>query len=65
MDGEGMNTNEDFKRWQCVLCAFVYDEALGMPDDGVPAGTRWADVPETWTCPDCSAGKADFEMVQI
>jgi rubredoxin len=48
--------------WQCALCAFVYDEAKGMPDEGVAAGTRWEDVPETWTCPDCSASKSDFQM---
>ncbi len=48
-----------------MLCAFVYDEAAGMPDDGIAPGTPWAEVPETWTCPDCSATKADFEMVQI
>jgi len=48
--------------WQCALCAFVYDEAKGMPGEGVAAGTRWEDVPETWTCPDCSASKSDFQM---
>ena len=54
-----------FKTWRCALCAFVYDEAKGMPDEGVPPGTRWQDVPETWNCPDCAASKADFEMVEI
>ena len=48
--------------WQCALCSFSYDEAKGMPDEGVAAGTRWEDVPETWTCPDCSASKSDFAM---
>jgi rubredoxin len=48
--------------WQCALCAFVYDESKGMPEEGVAAGTRWEDVPETWTCPDCSASKSDFQM---
>jgi rubredoxin len=52
------------KRWQCALCAFSYDEALGMPEDGIAAGTRWADVPESWTCPDCGACKTDFEMIE-
>ena len=55
----------EFKVWQCVLCAFVYDEAAGMPEDGIAPGTRWADVPENWGCPDCSAKKNDFEMVEI
>ena len=53
------------KKWMCILCAFVYDEALGMPDEGVAPGTRWQDVPETWSCPDCSASKADFQMVEV
>jgi len=54
-----------FKKWQCVLCAFYYDEALGLPDEGIAPGTRWEDVPESWTCPDCAAGKSDFEMVEV
>lgn len=58
-------SGNDYKRWQCVLCAFIYDEAAGMPDEGIAPGTRWADVPEAWTSPDCSASKADFDMVQI
>jgi rubredoxin len=54
-----------FKVWQCVLCGFIYDEATGLPGDGIPPGTRWADVPDSWLCPDCSAPKSDFEMVEI
>ena len=54
-----------FKVWQCVLCGFIYDEAAGLPGDGIPPGTRWADVPDNWLCPDCSAPKSDFEMVEI
>lgn len=69
-----MNTDTDtpdtaveqpFRTWQCILCGFVYDEAAGMPDEGIPAGTRWEDVPDAWICPDCSATKADFEMIVI
>jgi len=51
--------------WQCMLCAFVYDEAKGMPDEGVAPGTLWEDVPETWYCPDCSASKSEFQMAQV
>ena len=57
--------NGEFKTWQCILCAFVYDEAAGLPEDGIAPGTRWADVPETFGCPDCSATKADFEMIEF
>jgi rubredoxin len=57
--------DEPFKVWQCVLCGFTYDEAEGLPSDCFPPGTRWADVPADWICPDCSATKSDFEMVAI
>jgi rubredoxin len=51
--------------WQCMLCAFMYDEAKGMPDEGIAPGTPWEDVPETWFCPDCSASKSDFQMALV
>lgn len=51
--------------WQCALCAFVYDEAKGLPDEGIAPGTPWEDVPETWFCPDCSASKSDFQMALV
>lgn len=27
------------RKWQCVVCGFIYDEALGLPEEGIPAGT--------------------------
>jgi rubredoxin len=54
-----------YRTLQCVLCAFVYDEEAGLPEEGIAPGTRWEDVPETWSCPDCSATKKDFVMVEI
>jgi rubredoxin len=61
----GVIEEAEFKTWQCILCAFVYDEAAGLPEDGIAPGTRWTDVPETFGCPDCSAKKADFEMIEF
>lgn len=55
----------EFKILQCILCGFMYDEAVGMPEEGIPAGTRWEDVPQDWICPECSATKQDFEMIEI
>jgi rubredoxin len=53
------------KVWQCIICGFIYDEAKGLPEEGIAAGTPWESVPETWQCPDCGVGKTDFEMVEI
>jgi rubredoxin len=49
-------------KWRCRNCGFIYDEALGLPAEGIAPGTRWADVPEDWYCPDCGTEKSDFEM---
>lgn len=53
------------RSWECVLCGFVYDEAQGLPEDGIAPGTRWEDVPADWTCPDCAAPKADFSELEF
>jgi len=53
------------KRWRCIICDFVYDEREGIPDQGIAAGTRWQDVPDSWICPDCGAQKKDFDMVEF
>ncbi|WP_298810806.1 FAD-dependent oxidoreductase [uncultured Psychrobacter sp.] len=53
------------KKWLCIVCGWVYDEAKGWPADGIAPGTRWEDIPEDWLCPDCQVTKADFEMLDI
>ena len=53
------------KKWQCIVCGLIYNEADGWPDDGIAPGTLWQDVPEDWLCPDCGVGKMDFEMIEI
>ena len=55
----------EFKRWICLGCGFLYDEALGLPEEGIAPGTRWEDVPDDFVCPDCGTPKAMFEMVLI
>ena len=52
------------KKWQCLVCGFVDDEAEGLEDEGISPGTLWEDVPEDWVCPECGVGKADFEMLE-
>jgi rubredoxin len=55
----------DYKKYQCSICGFIYDEEKGAPTEGLAPGTRWADIPEDWFCPDCGTAKAEFEMVEI
>ncbi|HJS36411.1 MAG TPA: rubredoxin [Pseudoxanthomonas sp.] len=58
-------TTTIFRTWMCVVCGFIYDEADGLPEEGIAPGTRWEDIPADWTCPDCGVGKDDFEMVEL
>jgi rubredoxin len=51
--------------WMCLICGWIYDEAVGDAETGLAPGTSWADVPMNWTCPECGARKEDFEMVRI
>jgi len=53
------------KRYMCVVCGFVYDEAEGSPEHGIPPGTRFDDLPLNWKCPECGAGKEEFEVVDL
>ncbi len=55
---------DDYKVYKCAVCSFEYNEAEGLPDDGIKLGTRWADIPEEWLCPECGVGKADFELLE-
>lgn len=54
-----------YRTWMCVVCGFIYDEAAGLPEEGIAPGTRWEDIPDTWTCPDCGVTKDDFEMMPL
>jgi rubredoxin len=53
------------KIWQCVVCNFIYNEAEGIPEDGIAPGTPWESVPADWACPECGVSKAEFVMVEL
>ncbi|MCC2636964.1 MAG: Rubredoxin [Moraxellaceae bacterium] len=38
------------KKWQCVVCGFIYDEAVGMPWDGIPAACPGIAFPSSAGC---------------
>lgn len=49
-----------FRKFKCVICDHIYDEKEGDPASGIAPGTKWEDIPDTWTCPDCGATKDAF-----
>ena len=47
--------------FKCPECAYIFDEALGDPQEGYPAGTTFDSLPDEFACPDCSVRfKEDF-----
>src|ERR1039458_6225593 len=55
-----MSAIETLQRWICESCGFIYDPDEGDPDGGIPPGTAFEDIPDTWFCPVCGARKRDF-----
>ena len=53
------------KVWECLVCGFIYEEVLGLPDECIAPSTPWEDIPDDWACPDCGVTKSDFEMVAV
>ncbi|MBQ3462139.1 MAG: rubredoxin [Clostridia bacterium] len=47
-------------KYVCSICGYVYDPAVGDPDNGIPAGTPFEELPEDWHCPRCKQGKDKF-----
>ncbi|MDR2771265.1 MAG: rubredoxin [Clostridiales Family XIII bacterium] len=47
------------EKFECP-CGYVYDPAVGDPDNGVAPGTSFADLPEDWLCPQCGFEKSLF-----
>ena len=51
------------QKWTCVICGYEYDPLTGDPDNGIAPGTAFEDLPDSWVCPLCGAGKDQFEKV--
>lgn len=47
---------------ECIICGYRYHGEAGLPEAGIAPGTQWEQVPDAWTCPECGAGKHDFEI---
>jgi rubredoxin len=53
-------STQTLQRWICESCGYIYDPDEGDPDGGIPAGTAFEDIPDSWFCPVCGARKRDF-----
>lgn len=51
------------RQYRCIICGYIYDPEKGDVENGVAAGTAFEDIPDSWVCPECGAGKEEFEPV--
>lgn len=47
-------------KYVCNVCGWVYDEEVGLPQQGIAAGTKFEDLPDDFACELCGVGKDDF-----
>jgi rubredoxin len=51
-------------KYECQVCGYIYDPAVGDPDGGIEPGTAFEDLPDDWSCPVCGASKEEFKKVE-
>ena len=49
-------------KYVCVLCGYVYDPAIGDPENNIAPGVAFENLPDDWVCPVCGADKSAFEI---
>lgn len=50
-------------KYRCSVCGYIYDPKIGDSTQGIGPGTAFADLPDTWVCPECGVGKDSFEKI--
>jgi len=51
-------------KYECTVCGYIYDPAVGDPDSGIQPGTPFESLPADWVCPVCGADKSQFVKVK-
>jgi len=49
--------------YECTACGYIYNPAVGDPENGIAPGTKFEDLPDDWTCPLCGVGKEEFQKL--
>jgi rubredoxin len=48
------------EKWECTVCGYIYDPAIGDPEHGIKAGTPFEALSNDWVCPVCGVPKDQF-----
>ena len=60
IEEEKQETSE-MKKYECIVCGYVYDPKLGDPEWGIKPGIPFEELPDDWKCPVCGASKSEFK----
>lgn len=44
----------------CRICGYIYKPEVGDPEENIPPGTPFKELPDSWVCPICGAAKEFF-----
>lgn len=50
-------------KYICGVCATIYNPKLGIPEENIPPGTHFEDLPSEWLCPICGSPKDRFRKL--
>lgn len=53
------------RRFICRGCYCIYEERSGLPQQGVPPGTAFGALPDSFQCPDCGTEKSNFRPLVL
>ncbi|WP_353890486.1 rubredoxin [Carboxylicivirga marina] len=56
-------TQSTLQKYKCLACGYIYDPEVGDPENNIPPGTAFDDLPDDWTCPTCGSPKEMFEPI--
>src|SRR4030042_394501 len=45
---EEKEPGKTMQKYRCTVCDYIYDPAVGDPDNGINPGTAFEDIPDTW-----------------
>ena len=54
-------TTPESSKFICTSCGYIYDPEKGDPDQGIPPGTPFEKLPDTWHCPMCYVDQSFFD----
>lgn len=61
---EGGARLADDTSMECRICWYLYDPSEGDPDQQIPPGVPFLELPDYWRCPQCDAEPGSFLPVE-